>query len=126
MFHVIARVLRLETRDIVFVLNLQLAVLSNYPSYMHHRCIAVVADRCLHWLLRSGAELCQWQYRPPVVGRDGGAPLPLLPAEHVTVTKGTGLVHTAPAHGPDDFQVALKHKLPVVSRVLKHTFALVT
>ena len=40
--------------------------------------------------------------------------MPLLPANHVTMKKGTGLVHTAPAHGPDDFLVALKHKLPVV------------
>ncbi|KAF0305297.1 Isoleucine--tRNA ligase, mitochondrial [Amphibalanus amphitrite] len=60
----------------------------------------------------TGDELRQWQYRRPAVGRDGeDQVLPLLPADHVTVTKGTGLVHTAPAHGPEDFQVALKHKL---------------
>jgi len=40
---------------------------------------------------------------------------PLLDANHVTATKGTGLVHTAPAHGVEDFQVAMKHGLPLVS-----------
>ncbi|KAL4705451.1 hypothetical protein ACJJTC_007023 [Scirpophaga incertulas] len=39
--------------------------------------------------------------------------LPFLPGDHVTEAKGTGLVHTAPAHGPDDFLVALKHNMTV-------------
>ena len=30
------------------------------------------------------------------------------------MTKGTGFVHTAPAHGQDDFLVALKHQMPIV------------
>lgn len=41
--------------------------------------------------------------------------LPLLASDHVTATKGTGLVHIAPAHGPDDFKLAKKFKIPVVS-----------
>ncbi|XP_074078804.1 isoleucine--tRNA ligase, mitochondrial isoform X2 [Macrotis lagotis] len=45
---------------------------------------------------------------------------PLLPAHHVTLSKGTGLVHTAPAHGMDDYSVASKHKLPVDSLVDEH------
>ncbi|XP_006894654.1 PREDICTED: isoleucine--tRNA ligase, mitochondrial [Elephantulus edwardii] len=36
---------------------------------------------------------------------------PLLPASHVTMTKGTGLVHTAPAHGMEDYSVASQHNL---------------
>ncbi|KAG2467604.1 SYIM protein, partial [Polypterus senegalus] len=42
---------------------------------------------------------------------------PLLPANHVTMVKGTGLVHTAPAHGMDDYSVASQFKLPVVRLV---------
>ncbi|KAJ8776261.1 hypothetical protein J1605_015559 [Eschrichtius robustus] len=38
---------------------------------------------------------------------------PLLPASHVTMTKGTGLVHTAPAHGMEDYSVASQHNLPM-------------
>lgn len=37
----------------------------------------------------------------------------LLPANHVTMAKGTGLVHTAPAHGMDDYSVASQFKLSV-------------
>ncbi|KAL2770767.1 isoleucine--tRNA ligase, mitochondrial precursor, partial [Daubentonia madagascariensis] len=36
---------------------------------------------------------------------------PLLPANHVTMAKGTGLVHTAPAHGMEDYSVASQHNL---------------
>ena len=32
--------------------------------------------------------------------------VPILTGEHVTTESGTGLVHTAPAHGVDDFNVA--------------------
>lgn len=40
--------------------------------------------------------------------------VPLLPANHVTMVKGTGLVHTAPAHGMDDYSVASNFNLSVV------------
>jgi len=43
--------------------------------------------------------------------------LPLVAASHVTVAKGTGLVHTAPAHGAEDFQVALWRQLPMVTNL---------
>lgn len=49
---------------------------------------------------------------------------PFLPREvsilcgtHVTVEAGTGSVHTAPAHGPDDFMVAQQYGLTVVNPV---------
>lgn len=38
---------------------------------------------------------------------------PFIPANHVTMGKGTGLVHTAPAHGIEDYSVASHHKLSV-------------
>ena len=40
---------------------------------------------------------------------------PMFAADYVTIEKGTGLVHTAPAHGHDDFKMAMQHKLPVAS-----------
>ena len=47
---------------------------------------------------------------------DGGAEetLPFLPGDHVTATSGTGLVHTAPAHGLEDYHVGMKHGLTLV------------
>lgn len=44
-----------------------------------------------------------------------GESLQFLPAVHVNTNQGTGLVHTAPAHGSDDFRVALENKIPVVN-----------
>lgn len=40
--------------------------------------------------------------------------MPIHPAHHVIASKGTGLVHTAPAHGPDDYLLGLKHKISPV------------
>ncbi|EDW41671.1 GM25585 [Drosophila sechellia] len=37
----------------------------------------------------------------------------ISPSVHVQDSKGTGLVHTAPAHGPEDFLVSLTQKIPV-------------
>ena len=39
--------------------------------------------------------------------------VPIVLAEHVTVEAGTGLVHTAPAHGLEDFEVGLKNDLEI-------------
>jgi isoleucyl-tRNA synthetase len=39
--------------------------------------------------------------------------VPIICGEHVTLDAGTGLVHTAPAHGVDDYVIGQKYKLPV-------------
>ncbi len=39
--------------------------------------------------------------------------VPIVLAEHVTVEAGTGLVHTAPAHGLEDFEAGLKNDLEI-------------
>ena len=37
--------------------------------------------------------------------------VPMLDARFVTLDQGTGIVHCAPSHGPDDFNVCLKHNI---------------
>ncbi|PCH57355.1 MAG: isoleucine--tRNA ligase [Legionellales bacterium] len=39
--------------------------------------------------------------------------LPIVLGEHVTLDAGTGCVHTAPAHGLDDYLVGKKYNLPI-------------
>ena len=39
--------------------------------------------------------------------------VPIIVGEHVTADAGTGMVHTAPAHGLDDYNVGLKYGLPI-------------
>lgn len=59
----------------------------------------------------SGAQLRGVTYCHPM---DTGRVAKLLPSDHVTSEKGTGLVHVAPAHGVEDFTLAVQHGLEVV------------
>ena len=43
--------------------------------------------------------------------------VPVILGDHVTLEAGTGGVHTAPAHGQDDFIVGRRYGLPVVNPV---------
>jgi isoleucyl-tRNA synthetase len=47
----------------------------------------------------------------------GNRQVPFVLGEHVTTDAGTGLVHTAPGHGLDDYAVGVKYKLPVDHQV---------
>ncbi|MFA5006829.1 MAG: isoleucine--tRNA ligase [Candidatus Izemoplasmatales bacterium] len=57
----------------------------------------------------SGSELEGVTYRHPLYDRTS----PVILGDHVTTEDGTGLVHTAPGHGEDDFNVGQKYGLPV-------------
>lgn len=41
--------------------------------------------------------------------------LPFLKGKHVTADVGTGLVHTAPSHGFDDYLICLAERIPMVN-----------
>jgi isoleucyl-tRNA synthetase len=56
-------------------------------------------------------EFCQYQH--PLFDRQGVVTL----SEHVTVASGTGLVHTAPGHGTEDYLVGQRYGLPLLSPV---------
>jgi isoleucyl-tRNA synthetase len=57
----------------------------------------------------DGSRLEGLQLRHPFAGRE----VPVILADYVTLDAGTGAVHTAPAHGQDDFQSGLRYRLPV-------------
>ena len=40
--------------------------------------------------------------------------IPIVCDEHADMTKGTGVVKITPAHDPNDFEVVLRHDLPIV------------
>lgn len=44
--------------------------------------------------------------------------VPVILGDHVTIDSGTGCVHTAPAHGPEDYRVGLTYNLPLINPVL--------
>ena len=43
--------------------------------------------------------------------------VPMLEARFVTIEQGTGIVHCAPSHGPDDFNLCLKHDIKALETV---------
>ena len=54
----------------------------------------------------DGKQYDEWDYD-----------VPMLPGDHVTDDAGTGFVHTAPSHGDDDYQMGVKHNLPMTYNV---------
>jgi isoleucyl-tRNA synthetase len=57
----------------------------------------------------AGGALEKLMFRHPFEDRA----VPLVVGEHVTLEAGTGLVHTAPAHGAEDFDTGVKYGLPL-------------
>ena len=53
----------------------------------------------------------------PLAGRGYDFPVPLLPGGFVTTEQGTGLVHVAPGHGADDWEVARAYGVEVPQTV---------
>jgi len=43
--------------------------------------------------------------------------IPMLEARFVTIEQGTGIVHCAPSHGPDDFNLCLNHGIKAIETV---------
>ncbi|MBM4378857.1 MAG: isoleucine--tRNA ligase [Deltaproteobacteria bacterium] len=69
------------------------------------------SDRVLGYA--EGSELEGLSYRHPFLERTGKVIL----GEHVTLEAGTGLVHTAPGHGQEDYEVGLRYGLDVYNPV---------
>ncbi|WP_224368018.1 isoleucine--tRNA ligase [Hyalangium versicolor] len=61
----------------------------------------------------SGEDLEHLTYQHPFLERTGKVIL----GEHVTLEAGTGLVHTAPGHGQEDYEVGLKYGLDIYNPV---------
>ncbi|MGB5897314.1 MAG: isoleucine--tRNA ligase [Geitlerinemataceae cyanobacterium] len=62
----------------------------------------------------SGKDLEHCTYRHPLFDRTGEI---VIGGDYVTTESGTGLVHTAPGHGLEDYQVGLRYDLPILSPV---------
>jgi len=53
----------------------------------------------------------------PFLGLGYDNDIPMLEARFVTTEQGTGIVHCAPSHGPDDFNLCLSHGIKAVETV---------
>jgi isoleucyl-tRNA synthetase len=63
--------------------------------------------------LFKGATLEHLRYRHPFIHREGAFVL----GDYVTLEAGTGLVHTAPGHGADDFDTGRRYALEIYTPV---------
>jgi isoleucyl-tRNA synthetase len=61
----------------------------------------------------KGKELEGLNFRHPFIDRLS----PILVGEHVTLDAGTGIVHTAPGHGQEDYEIGLKYGLDIYTPV---------
>jgi isoleucyl-tRNA synthetase len=62
----------------------------------------------------KGALLAGLMYRHPLLDRTSPV---VIGGDYITTESGTGLVHTAPGHGVDDFHTGQKNGLPVLCPV---------
>jgi isoleucyl-tRNA synthetase len=61
----------------------------------------------------AGTQLDDLAVRHPFMDRDSVVVL----ADYVDLETGTGVVHTAPGHGADDFETGVKYGLPIINPV---------
>ena len=104
-------------------------------SDLEYACVLVERNGATEALLLAdgllAACLTRYGLAGQVLGRCSGAALeglmlehpwlakqvPVILGDHVTLEAGTGAVHTAPAHGQEDFAVGKLYGLPVVNPV---------
>ncbi len=61
----------------------------------------------------KGKELEHIKTKHPFIDRES----PIVLADYVTFTDGTGCVHTAPGHGQEDYETGVRYKLPIYSPI---------
>ncbi len=62
----------------------------------------------------KGRELEHSTYRHPLFDRESPV---VVGGDYITTESGTGLVHTAPGHGQEDYIVGQRYKLPILAPV---------
>ena len=94
-------------------------VLADGKKYLLAKSLLAYLSEKLKWsdveIIKSymGAELEHMTYKHALYDRVS----PIILGEHVTDTDGTGLVHTAPGHGEDDYRVGKVYNLDILCPV---------
>ncbi|KAI0895707.1 isoleucyl-tRNA synthetase [Annulohypoxylon nitens] len=64
----------------------------------------------------QGKQLAGLKYTNRLRGKTG-TPQPIIHADFVSAESGSGLVHLAPGHGFDDYEVCRSHGIPIVAPI---------
>ncbi|MEO3432700.1 isoleucine--tRNA ligase [Inquilinus sp. CAU 1745] len=67
----------------------------------------------------EGGKLAGTICRHPLSGRGFDFEVPALPGDFVTTDQGTGIVHCAPSHGADDFELGRRHGIEPSETVME-------
>ena len=89
-----------ESRRVIIAEELLEAFLSRAKIEVHE-----VVGHCM------GSDLENLVFKHPFYDRD----IPVLLGDHVTLDAGTGMVHTAPDHGLEDFAVCNKYGISTIN-----------
>lgn len=98
--------------------NYQLIQCAGQCFILADKLVASVMQRIgmIEWTVLGeclGEQIELQRFRHPFMNFD----VPVVLGEHVTLEAGTGAVHTAPGHGPDDFTIGCKYGLEVANPV---------
>jgi isoleucyl-tRNA synthetase len=98
----------------------------DYGAYEHEGRVVIMADALSETVATvtgrhlgprvasfKGAAMERVQFRHPLYERDSLGVL----ADYVTLDQGTGVVHTAPGHGADDFRTGVKYGLDIYAPI---------
>jgi isoleucyl-tRNA synthetase len=85
------------------------------------RVSALFGDEAVITARMTGNDLVGLRYQRPFEwakpDRDAELAWRVLPADFVSAEEGTGIVHTAPAYGADDYALGQEHGLPILKPV---------
>ncbi len=97
-----------------------------YGAYKSNETVIIIADQLVRQVSKEidrplqerittlkGRMLEGLRFRHPLYDRDSVAVL----GDYVTLDQGTGIVHTAPGHGADDFHTGIKYGLDIYTPV---------
>ncbi|KXK28334.1 MAG: isoleucyl-tRNA synthase [Candidatus Brocadia sinica] len=92
-----------QKKEITILADKRAELIMSALGIKDYECLGKVQGRLLEGI----------RYRHPFIDRIGSVVL----ADYVTLSDGTGCVHTAPGHGQEDYLTGIKYHLPLLSPV---------
>ncbi len=102
----------------------------DYVLLQHEKTVIIIAENLLPKVVEKfdwdkfavlgtvkGSELENLELQHPLLDKT----VPIILGDHVTTDAGTGCVHTAPAHGDDDYRVCNLYNIDPISVVMSNS-----